>query len=85
MIVTSSTLLGLTSINGSYELHLAMLIMLFLEVHDLTLPTMPFGDSKDERHMEPGTMRQIAIATHSFLFCTTFAVQSPSIPNGVFL
>ena len=57
MIVTSSTLLGLTSINGSYELHLAMLIMLFLKVHKLTLPTMPVGNPSEESHMEPGTMR----------------------------
>lgn len=85
MIVTSSTLLGLTSINGCYELHLAMLIMLCWRVKVLRLPTMPIGHSVDEVHMDPGTMRYICIATHVFLFCTTFAVQTPYFSNGVFL
>ena len=79
MIVTSSTLLGLTSINGSYEIHLAMLIMLCWRVKVLTVPPMPIGHSVDEVHMDPGTMRYICITTHVFLFLTTFAVQSPSI------
>ena len=71
MIVTSSTLLGLTSINGSYELHLAMLIMLLWKVSVLRLPTMPVGHSLDEVHFKPGTMLKICIITHAFLFCTT--------------
>lgn len=84
-IVTSSTLLGLTSINGSYELHAAMLIMLLWRVRVLRLPTMPIGHSVDEVHMDPGTMYYICIATHAFLFCTTFMVQSPSVSNSVLL
>lgn len=32
MIITSSTLLGLTSMNGASEIHLAMLVMLLWQV-----------------------------------------------------
>ena len=47
MIVTASTLLGLISLNGSFELHLAMLIMLYWKVELLTVPNMP-EINKDE-------------------------------------
>lgn len=85
MIVTSSTLLGLTSTNGSLEMHLSMLIMLLWKVELLKLPTMPVGHSKDEVHMQAGTLYWIAVATHAYLFATCALNQSPSIANGVML
>lgn len=52
MIVTASTLLGLISLNGSFEVHLAMLIMLFWKVDNMVLPNLPnFDGTTDEETM----------------------------------
>ncbi len=70
MIVTSSTLLGLTSINGSAELHLAMLVMLLLKVDMLHQDPMPIGPDTSEHHMSPGKLYKLAVANHAYLATT---------------
>lgn len=72
MIVTSSTLLGLVTINGAYEIHLAMLIMLLWNVRLLTLPTMPTVDDYSEDDVEPGLMYKLCVIMHVFLCISCF-------------
>ena len=88
MIVTASTLLGLTSLNGSFELHLAMLIILFWDVDLLTLPNMPALGNKDEEgnhSMESGTLVLLCRIVHGYLFLISFFNQSPKFSNNIML
>ena len=77
MIVTGSTLLGLTSLNGSFELHLAMLIILFWHVETLTLPNMPIISKDESASMENYSVRSgylimMTKIMHSYLFVICF-------------
>ena len=83
MIVTSSTLLGLTSMNGSYEIHLAMLVILFVNVEVMILPSIP--SEAPEAEMEPGSLRRLCIYTHSYLMIVCFMTVSPRFSNSALL
>ena len=85
MIVTASTLMGLTSINGCWEVHLAMLVMLCWKVNVLVLPVMPVGVEEDEKEMSCDTMWNLCAALHAYLTVICFMAQSPSFNNSVLL
>ena len=86
MIVTASTLMGLTSINGCWEVHLAMLVMLIWKVKVLILPVMPVGVEEEVgKEMSCDTMWNLCAALHAYLAVTCFMSQSPSFNNSVLL
>jgi len=83
MIVTSSTLLGLTSMNGSYEIHLAMLVILFVNVEVMILPSIP--SELPETEMVPGSLRRLCQYTHGYLMVICFMTTSPRFTNSALL
>ena len=86
MIVTASTILGLTSLNGSFEVHFAMLIMLFWKVDYMIVPSMPDLSGDDpEIEMKSGLLVTYCKIMHAYLFVCTFMSQSPKFSNGVLL
>ena len=85
MIVTASTLMGLISMNGSFETHCAMLIMLLWQVEKLRIPRMPMGIEQTDEPMEPGFLWKLCVALHIYLLITTYMNQSPHFSNGIML
>mgnify|MGYP000536598269 CR=1 FL=1 len=83
MIVTNSTLLGLCSVNGAFELHLAMAVILIWQIEQLTLPILP--SVWDHEQQSDGFLRKFAICTHVFLALTTFLNITPRVANGSLL
>lgn len=86
MIVNVSTLLGLITMNGSFELHLAMLIMILWKVEKVRIPRMPLDKNLlNEEEMPEGLLRNYCILLHSFLLLSTFMYRSHYFSNGIVL
>jgi len=86
MIVNVSTLLGLISMNGSFEVHLAMLIMILWKVEAVRIPRMPLDPNLlNEEEMPEGVLRNYCILLHSFLLVSTYMYRSHHFSNGIIL
>ena len=71
--------------NGSYEVHCAMLIIVLWQVNLLIMPILPEEDIREETEMDPGTLTRLATVTHAYMMVIRYMTTSPRFSNGALL